>query len=316
MKSALQVIGEANYKQITEWVQLLDSLASDAEALAADEPHCAADQTSYSDKWCALGDRWFSLLWASMTPAFIAKSARRARDELRPVEVQLQDPLTDEQKRADTERAVAMNRPAPQIETPETEKPEPANWGDYSERKRAEREAAVIEQQERILAAAAAAEPEPAAEPQVDEVIELAVEPDPDELPAAWQPEPIEPELVWVRSDGLAAALNTSRSNVAGWNGKGLFAGLTRPPEAGEGKGQRFNLQRCRAAYEARPSRRNRNRPKPPAPMPVTIQEIEPLPPAVEPSAPEADAAALLELAGGDEATLAALRVLLLVPSG
>ena len=49
-----------------------------------------------------------------------------------------------------------------------------------------------------------------------------------------------------------------------------------------------------------------------PAPLPVTI----------EPSAPEptpeaaADAAALLELAGGDEATLAALRALLLVPGG
>ena len=314
MKSALQVIGEANFDTISEWVRLLDSLAIDAEALAADEPHCAADQTSYLDRWCALGDRWFSLLWASMTPAFIAKSARRARAELRPVEVQLQDPLTDEQKRADTARAVAMNRPAPQPETPAA-----TNWGNYSERKRAEREAAVIAQQERILAAAAAAEPEPAAvlEPQVDEV-----EPDSDELPAAWQPEPIEPELVWVTSAELAEKLHTCRSNVAGWKCDGLFSGLTRSPVRGEGRGERFNLLACRAAYEARPSRRNRNRPKAPTPLPVTIQEIEPQAPAVEPSAPEptpeaaADAAALLELAGGDEATLAALRALLLVPGG
>ena len=312
MKSALEIIGQANFDTISEWVRLLDSLAIDAEALAADEPHCAADQTSYSDRWCALGDRWFSLLWASMTPAFIAKSARRARAELRPVEVQLQDPLTDEEKAEDTARAVAMARTQAQIETPE--KPEPANWGDYSERKRAEREAAVIEQQERILAAAAAAEPEPAAVPQVDEV-----EPDPDELPAAWQPEPIEPELVWVTSAELAEKLHTCRSNVAGWKCDGLFSGLTRSPVRGEGRGERFNLLACRAAYEARPSRRNRNRPKPPAPLPVTIQEIEPLPPAVEPSAPEptpeaaADAAALVELARGDAGTLAALRELLLV---
>ena len=300
MNSALKIIGEANFDTITEWVKLLDSLAIDAEALAADEPHCAADQTSYSDRWCALGDRWFALLWASMTPAFIAKSARRARAELRPVEVQLQDPLTDEQKRADTDRAVAMNKPAAQTETPEKQKPEAERWAEYQQRKRAEREAAVIEQQERILAAAAAAEPEPAAVP--------LVEPAPDELPAAWQPEPIEPAVVWLRSDGLAAALNVSRSNVAGWNGKGLFDGLSRKPLPGEGWGRRFDLERCRAAYEARPSRRNRNRPAP-APLPVTI---EPLPPAVEPT-PEAaaDAAALLELAGGDEATLAALRELL-----
>ena len=197
---------------------------------------------------------------------------------------------------------------------------------------------------------AAAVEPAAVIEAQVDEVIEPAVEPaaaewandqhaqhldgitdtapapaeDPDELPPAWQaePEPIEPAVVWLRSDDLAAALSTSRSNVAGWNGKGLFAGLTRPPARGEGRGERFNLLACRAAYEARPSRRNRNRPKPPAPMPVTIQEIEPQAPAVEPSAPEptpeaaADAAALVELARGDAGTLAALRALLLVPVG
>ena len=156
-----------------------------------------------------------------------------------------------------------------------------------------------------------------AAVPLVDEV-----EPDPDELPAAWQPEPIEPELVWVTSAELAEKLNTSRSNVAGWKCDGLFSGLTRSPARGEGRGERFNLLACRAAYEARPSRRNRNRPRAPTPLPVTIQEIEPLPPAVEPSAPDptpeaaADAAALLELAGGDEATMAALRGLRLVPSG
>ena len=310
MKSALEIIGQANFDTISEWVRLLDSLASDAEALAADEPHCAADQTIYSDKWCALGDRWFSLLWASITPAFIAKSARRARAELRPVEVRLQPPLTDAEKAEDTKRAVAMNKPAAQTET---EKPEPANWGDYSERKRAEREAAVIEQQERILAAAAAAEPEPAAVPQVDEV-----EPDSDELPAAWQPEPIEPELVWVTSAELAEKLHTCRSNVAGWKCDGLFSGLTRSPVRGEGRGERFNLLACRAAYEARPSRRNRNRPEA-TPLPVVVED---LPPAVEPTplataAPTgpaaADAAALLELAGGDGATLAALRALLAV---
>ena len=152
-----------------------------------------------------------------------------------------------------------------------------------------------------------------AAVPLVDEV-----EPDPDELPAAWQPEPIEPELVWVTSAELAEKLNTSRSNVAGWKCDGLFSGLTRSPARGEGRGERFNLLACRAAYEARPSRRNRQHTAP-APLPVVLTD---LPPAVEPSAPDptpeaaADAAALLELAGGDEATLAALRGLRLVPSG
>ena len=312
MNSALKVIGEANFDKITEWVRLLDSLAKDAEALAADEPHCAADQTTYQDRWCALGDRWFSLLWASMTPVFIAKSARRARAELRPVEVELQPPLTDEEKAADTERAVAMARSAPQPETPEKEKPAATDWGEYQRRKEAERKAAVIAQQERILAAAAAAEPEPAVEP----------EPEDDELPPAWQTEPIEdkPEVVWLRSDELGAALGVSQSEITLWQRRGLFDsdGLTRRPHPGEGRGRRFALDQCREAYLARPRKARGKQ----APMSVTIQEIESLPPAVEPSAPAptpeaaADAAALLELAGGDEATLAALRELLLVPSG
>jgi hypothetical protein len=297
MKSALKVIGQANFDTISEWVRLLDSLANDAEALAADEPHCAADQTIYNDKWCALGDRWFSLLWASITPAFIAQSARRARAELRPVLVELQPPLTDEEKAADTARAVAMARTAPQPETPEKEKPEPEDWGDYSERKRAEREAAVIAQQERILAAAV---------PLVDEP-----EPDPDELPPAWQqePEPIAPEVVWLKSDELGAAIGVSQSEITHWQRRGLFDsdGLTRRPHPGEGRGRRFDLLRCREIYLARPSRRNPNRPKPPAPLPVVI---EPSAPAPTPEA-AADAAALLELAGGDAGTLAALRELL-----
>lgn len=166
---------------------------------------------------------------------------------------------------------------------------------------------AVIE----VIEALVEPEPEPAVEPEPED--------DDDELPPAWQsePEPVpiedDPEVVWLVAEELAAAMNVCRASVSKWNGKGLFAGLTRPPEAGEGKGQRFNLQRCRAAYEARPSRLNPTRPAL-TPLPVTI---EPLPPAVEPSAPEptteaaADAAALLELAGGDEATLAALRELL-----
>jgi hypothetical protein len=181
-----------------------------------------------------------------------------------------------------------MAKTATQIETPETERPEPEDWGDYSERKRAEREAAVMAQQERILAAAAAA-PVP--------------EPDPDELPAAWQPKPIEQEPTWVTSIELAQALNASRASMSAWNGKGLFHGMTRTPATGEGKGQRFHLAQCRAAYEGRDSRLNRNRPKAPAPMPVTIEPL--------PDYANADAAALLELAGGDEATLAALRELL-----
>ena len=293
MRSALQVIGQANFDTISEWVRLLDALANDAEALAADEPHCAADQTSYNDKWCALGDRWFSLLWASMTPAFIAKSARRARAELRPVEVRLQPPLTDAEKAEDTARAVAMAKTATQIETPEKAKPEPADWGDYSERKRAEREAAVMAQQERILAAVAAPVP-------------LVDEPAPDELPEAWQtePEPIAPEVVWLKSDELGAALGVSQSEITHWQRRGLFdsEGLTRRPHPGEGRGRRFDLVACREIYLARPRRR-----KPPAPLPVVI---EPTAPAPTPEA-AADAAALLELAGGDAGTLAALRELL-----
>ena len=153
---------------------------------------------------------------------------------------------------------------------------------------------------------AAAVEP-----PAVIEVIEALVEPEPedDELPEAWQiePEPIEPAVVWLRSDDLAAALGVSRTTVLVLNRRGLFDGLSRKPRPGEGWGRRFDLEQCRAAYEARPGPRRSKAPAP-APLPVTI---EPLPPAVEPSAPEADAAALLELAGGDEATLAALRELL-----
>lgn len=185
---------------------------------------------------------------------------------------------------------------------------------------------------------AAAVEPEPEPPAVIEALVEPEPEPapaeDPDELPEAWRsadfaemsdsdisafpvgfepPEPIEPAVVWLRSDDLAAELNTSRSNVAGWNSKGLFAGLTRPPARGEGRGERFNLSACKAAYEARPSRRNRTRPEA-APLPVVVED---LPPAVEPSAPEAtpaaaaDAASLIELAGGDDATLAALRTLL-----
>ena len=157
---------------------------------------------------------------------------------------------------------------------------------------------------------AAAVEP-----PAVIEVIEALVEPEPedDELPEAWQiePEPIEPAVVWLRSDDLAAALGVSRTTVLVLNRRGLFDGLSRKPRPGEGWGRRFDLEQCRAAYEARPSRRNRNRPKPPAPMAVTI---EPLPPAVEPTTEAAaDAAALLELVAGDAGTIAALRELLLV---
>ena len=156
---------------------------------------------------------------------------------------------------------------------------------------------------------AAAVEP-----PAVIKVIEALVEPEPepedDELPEAWQtqPEPIEPAVVWLRSDDLAAALGVSRTTVLVMARKGLFDGLSRKPRPGEGWGRRFDLEQCRAAYEARPGPRRSKAPAP-APMPVTI---EPLPPAVEPT-PEAaaDAAALLELVAGDEATIAALRELL-----
>ena len=163
---------------------------------------------------------------------------------------------------------------------------------------------------------AAAVEP-----PAVIKVIEALVEPEPepedDELPEAWQtqPEPIEPAVVWLRSDDLAAALGVSRTTVLVMARKGLFDGLSRKPRPGEGWGRRFDLEQCRAAYEARPSRRNRQHTAP-APLPVVLTD---LPPAVEPSAPEptpaaaADAQALLELAGGDAGTLAALRELLLV---
>ena len=162
---------------------------------------------------------------------------------------------------------------------------------------------AVIEEIEALVEPAP--EPEPAVEPEDDD----------DELPPAWQaePEPIEPAVVWLRSDALAAALNVSRTTALVMARKGLFDGLSRKPLPGEGWGRRFDLEQCRAAYEARPGPRRSKAPAP-APLPVTI---EPLPPAVEPSAPAptpeaaADAAALLELVGGDDATLAALRTLL-----
>ncbi len=158
--------------------------------------------------------------------------------------------------------------------------------------------------------------------PAVIEVIDALVEPapaeDPDELPEAWRPVPEpqqrpiedEPEVVWLKSDELAAALGVSQATITLCQRQGLFdsEGLTRRPHPGEGRGRRFALDQCRETYLARPSRRNRKRPKAPTPLPVTI---EPLPPAVEPGESEAVAAALLELAGGDDATLAALRELL-----
>ena len=161
---------------------------------------------------------------------------------------------------------------------------------------------------------AAAVEP-PAVIEEIEALVEPEPEPEDDELPEAWQiePEPIEPAVVWLRSDDLAAALNVSRTTALVMARKGLFDGLSRKPRPGEGWGRRFDLEQCRAAYEARPGPRRSKAPAP-APLPVTI---EPLPPAVEPSAPEptpaaaADAQALLELAGGDAGTLAALRELL-----
>lgn len=110
-----------------------------------------------------------------------------------------------------------------------------------------------------------AAAVEPAA---VIEVIEALVEQDPDpapaadpdELPEAWRDcvepvEPIEdePEVVWLRSDDLAAALNVSRTTVLVLNRRGVLDGMTRRPLPGEGWGRRFDLEQCRAAYEARP---------------------------------------------------------------
>jgi hypothetical protein len=149
-------------------------------------------------------------------------------------------------------------------------------------------------------------------EPQVNEVIEALVKPEPDpavegdELPEAWQPEPepIEPEGVWLKSDDLAAELGISRTTALVMARKGLFDGLNRKPHPGEGKGRRFSLEACREVYQRNPVKSRR---KAPAPLPVVI---EPTAPAPTPEA-AADAAALLELAGGDEATLAALRELL-----
>jgi hypothetical protein len=146
-------------------------------------------------------------------------------------------------------------------------------------------------------------------EPQVDEVIEALVEPiapDTDELPEAWQtePEPIAPEVVWLKSDDLGAELGISRTTVLVLNRKGVFDGLSRKPHPGEGWGRRFDLEACREVFQRNPVKGKR---KPPAPLPVVI---EPSAPAPTPEA-AADAAALLELAGGDAGTLAALRALL-----
>ena len=159
-------------------------------------------------------------------------------------------------------------------------------------------------------------EPEPAVEPEPEPAVEP--EPEDDELPPAWQtePPPIELEPVWLRSDDLAAELGISRTTALVMARKGLFDGLSRKPHPGEGKGRRFSLEACREVYQRNPVR---SRTKPPAPLPVVVED---LPPAVEPSAPAptpepaADAAALLELVGGDAGTLAALRELLLVPGG
>ena len=143
-------------------------------------------------------------------------------------------------------------------------------------------------------------------EPNVQHVEHLDSCTDPNELPEAWQaePEPIEREVVWLKSDELGAAIGVSQSEITHWQRRGLFdsEGLTRRPHPGEGRGRRFDLVACREIYLARPRRR-----QPPAPLPVVI---EPTAPAPTPEA-AADAAALLELAGGDAGTLAALRELL-----
>lgn len=169
-----------------------------------------------------------------------------------------------------------------------------------------------------LAAAAEAAEP-----PAVIEVIEALVpeelkpiedepEPDPDELPAAWRTEPAVPELtgaVWVSATELGIALGITQSRVDRYRRAGVFDGIWRLP-AGRKRGALYALEQCRVAVGPL------NCPAP-APLPVVVEDW---PPAVEPTplataAPTgpaaADAAALLELAGGDEATLAALRKLL-----
>lgn len=184
-----------------------------------------------------------------------------------------------------------------------------------------------------LAAAAEAAEP-----PAVIEVIEALVpeelepiedepEPDPDELPAAWRTEPAEPDLtgaVWVSATELGIALGITQSRVDRYRRAGAFDGIWRLP-AGRKRGALYALEQCRVAVGPL------NCPAP-APLPVVVEDW---PPAVEPTplatvsvnpskcctcatfaaAPTgpaaADAAALLELAGGDAGTLAALRELL-----
>ena len=184
--------------------------------------------------------------------------------------------------------------------------------------------------------------PEPTPEPEWEEEPPAPTpepEPEPQELPD----EPADDGRVWMPATELAEVLGISRPAVDKWRKEGLFDGFWRLPP-GRRRGMEFDLEGCRAAIEAHRSKA----PKPPkrtpeeererrrvyqaqrraqlrqqqqaAPLPVTIEPDEAQVPAVEASAPAEpmagaeDAKALLELAGGDPATLAALRVLLLQP--
>lgn len=259
MNSTIERITSAELDHVIQWSRLLEVLARDADALV--EPVPGADQQAYRTRWNGIADRWFSLLWPSVTPAFIAESARRARGEMRPVPLLLGQELTDEEKLAALD-ALPQAAPAP--------------------------------------------EPAPEPEPLTVENVSPASEADPAPLARADDPEP-----VWLTSDQLSAELGISRSLVHKLARTGVLGMDLRQKR---GKAWWFEKDKAIAAFHGRVMTRKpcvRPAPAPAAgPDPTPAEPAGPADPPADPAA-AADAAALLELAGGDPATLAALRALL-----
>ena len=257
----------------------------------------------------------------------------------------------EQKERLKAERLAEGKRPSgrPRVvdETPD-EAAAADRRAEYAAKVAAEREAAEqaeAEQRAKVLAIAAAAPvptPEPTPEPEwMEEPPEPTPEPTPEPaaVPQELPQEPADDGRVWMPATELAEVLGISRPTVDKWRNEGLFDGCWRLPP-GRRRGMEFDLEGCRAAIEAHRSkppkppkrtpeeererrrlyqaqRRAQLRQQQPAPLPVVIEPDEAQAPAVEASAPAEpmagaeDAKALLELAGGDPATLAALRVLL-----
>jgi hypothetical protein len=330
-----ELISRDEMAGMARWCELVEQLATDAEALQVPEP--GRDDRAYREEWQALSDRWMATCWTALTPPFIAASARLARAKVCPQPLQLREEGPPEGFRlipeAELEQWLVVKTQRARIaegraqgkwqrkRSTEMESDKPATDEEaaaaerraaYAAKKQAEAEEAkqdAADREARMLAVAAEASapaPEPAPDP-ADAV--------PEEAPAT-----AAAPVVWVTSPELAEALGLTQSAIDNHRRAGRLEGLWRLPGPDRVRGTLFDLEGCKAVirdWETAPRKRKRRSPAadaPADPLPVVIQEIETQVPPVEPAAPmtgATDAAALLALAEADPAVLAALRELL-----